>query len=250
MSQLMPLTDASLLATNHQTELNLLPFLAENLAKFRLHKCQVSHALISQHEPMKLIYHYERLDDTIKDRLPLQGQLLMDFDKPMTREMFAQKAGITLAEVAQPWQLKFIGKIVLFCEQPEIALRLHWTNTLKPFDVVMVKELLQAVEHSFANWQLIDSVEVISKDPNLRLTINNNSIDSIENYFDSATTPSNTASHIWQLQGSQAFVPLPSAVAIALQAFLANQAIVKDTWLSAMQQAAEQYASEWQDQLN
>lgn len=240
MSLFTPLPDSSVVSVSDaHLVLPLLPFVADNLAKFRLYKCHVSDAMISQHEPMKLIYHYEQLDEVIKENLPFQGTLLRDFDKPMTRMVFAQKAGLEIADVAQPWQLKFVGRIVLFCEQPEIALRLHWTNTLKPFAIVAVKDLQQAVEQSFVHWQWIDTVEVISKDPNLCLTAQIDNAPHELPEMGKATSPI----PLWQLQASQAFVPLPTSVAVALQQFLLHHPLVKETWLPMLQQVAKEQAT-------
>lgn len=214
-----------------QNTLPLLDFLADNLAKSRLHRCQLVEHLISQDQLMKLIYHYERLDDTIKAQLPLQGQLLVNFDKLLSREGFSQLAQLEIGQVAKPWQLKFVGKLVLFFEQPEIALRLQWTNTLKPFEIIENRDLIAAVNASFANWQFIGAVEVVSKSPDLTLIAPHPDL----------VTP-------WQLQACQSFVTLPSVLSHSVQQFFHDNILVNELWLPAMQETATDMAQQWLEQ--
>lgn len=208
--------------------LAILPFLGDNLAHSRLHRCQITDYIIDKQLPMKLIYHYERLSEALKAEIPLQGQLLANFDKLMSQAQFAQLIGISADKLTQPWQLKFNGKLVLFFEQPEIALRLHFSNTLKPFEIVSSKNLEAAVAASFENWQWVDTVEIVSKDPHLSVFAHHPLL-----------------SEQWQLQGSNGFVYMPLALAHSIQQFLRDNDVVQTHWLPAMVQAAQTQAKHW-----
>lgn len=220
-------------SSNHKTnfpsnELPLLEFLGQNLEKSQIHRCLLTQSLISQDEPLQLIYHYENLDEAVKSHLPLQGNLLVNFNQSMTREMFASIAKVEVDQIASPWQLKFMGKIVIYFEQPEIALRLHWANTLKPFEIVNTPSLELSITPAFENWQFIERVEVICKDPNVTLTAE----------LEHLSQP-------WQQGISQSFVALPASLSLVIQQFLHEQQIVKEKWLSMMIEAADLAAQTW-----
>lgn len=233
------------------TPIDLLDWLTQDFGEkkstitWQIYKCQLTDSLISQHEPMKLIYHYERLDDEQKANFPLNGALLKQFDRLMNREDFAELLKIDVKNVAKPWQLKFSGKLVIFSENPEVAIRLHWTNTLKPFEPVYTADLATAVEQAFNHWQFVDTVEVISKSPRIRL---------IAPYkTPSKTTPSNTESSeqitTWQPMSNQQFEPMPAPLALEIQHLLTNSDSVQQLWLPRLKESALEKASEWQENL-
>ncbi|TRT16013.1 hypothetical protein DNP10_25075, partial [Salmonella enterica subsp. enterica serovar Panama] len=122
--------------TKNKTIIDLLALITDTMPQWKVHRCQVTDVLISQHRPMKFIYHYEYLSDLLKLQHPLNGQLLASFDRLLTREQFAQMLGIHLHQVVNPWQIKFAGKLVVFYQHPDIALRLHWVNTIKTFEPI------------------------------------------------------------------------------------------------------------------
>ncbi len=198
--------------------LDLFDYLAESLERWQIYKCHITQMLVSQNQPIKLIYHYEKLSDDDKTRYPLQGELLKQFNQLMTQEQFANHLGIELQRVANPWQLKFTGKLIVFTDNPEIALRLYWTNTLKPFELLYHQQLLSAVDDSWKHWQFIDNVEIINKNPNIQL---------IAKHDDLPQT--------WQASNHQQFEQLPSVIALTIQQFLLENHIVKEVWLKYIQ---------------
>lgn len=219
------------------TPIDILAWLTQDFTEnkttlaWQIHKCQLTDSLISQHQPMKLIYHYERLGDDQKAHFPLNGALLKQFDRLITREDFADLLKIDVNHVAKPWQLKFSGKLVIFTDNPEVAIRLHWTNTLKPFEPVYTADLATAVEQAFSHWQFVDTVEVISKSPSIRL-IAPYKIDS-----EQITT--------WQPVSNQQFEPMPAPLALAIQQLLTNSDSVQQLWLPRLKQSALEKASDW-----
>lgn len=195
-------------------------------SQWQIHKAQITHSLLSQDLPIQLIYHYEKLDDDIKAKYPLNGTLLKQFSTLMTRAEFVQRpevAGLTLDEIATPWQLKFTGKLVIFTQNPEVAIRLWWTNTLKEFELVYSRELETAIEKSFHHWQFVDSVEVICKTPNVLLTAQPNE-DNLP----------------WQLAATANFVTLPAVIGLAIQKILNDNEFVKTYWLPVLIDLAKQ----------
>lgn len=206
------------------SEIDLLPFIADTLEHWQIHRCQINHALISQHEPMKMIYHYEQLPDNIKENHPLSGILLQKFDQLMLADDFATLLQIDPKHVAKPYQIKFTGKLVVFHSNPDIAMRLQWTNTLKNFDTVNEKDVNLAVEQAFTNWHFIDNVEMINKTPNLLFFV------------------ANEQGERWQLLNSLQFDNVPQSLAITLQQFLHDNDHVKKVWFEQLQAVALAYS--------
>lgn len=200
-----------------EQSIDLLPFIGDTLEHWQIHRCQLNHAMISQHQPMKLIYHYEQLPDNIKKNHPLTGVLLQKFDQLMLVEDFANLLQIDPKQVAKPYQIKFTGKLVVFHSNPDIAIRLQWTNTLKSFEPVYEKDVNVAVEQAFTNWHFIDNVEMINKTPNLLFFV------------------ANEQGERWQLLNNSQFDNVPQSLAITLQQFLHDHAHVKNVWLAQMQ---------------
>lgn len=220
----------ALSSTDSPQAIPLLSLLGDSLVHWQLHRCQITEALITKQAPMKMLYHYEHLAEPIKSAHPLQGRLLLDFDTPMSAERFASLLGIEQKDVATPWQLKFNGKLVIFLESLEVALRLHWTNTLKPFEPVYQTDLATAIMASFEHWQFVGVVEVISKNSQVILTASHP--DFIQD---------------WQLTYSQAFSNLPAVLALEIQQYLHSAPSVSEMWLPQMQAVAHDFALQYQD---
>ena len=220
-------------STNNNTIIDLLALITDTMPQWKVHRCQVTDVLISQHRPMKFIYHYEYLSDLLKLQHPLNGQLLASFDRLLTREQFAQMLGIHLHQVVNPWQIKFAGKLVVFYQHPDIALRLHWVNTIKTFEPIYLQSKLSqaeslpyAIDNAFTNWQ-ITGVEIIQKNPQVELV------------YDSDDTNGNGVQSI--LPSTQ-FVPVPKPLANWMMAYFQSHPVIANEWLALIKSEAQSYA--------
>jgi len=180
---------------------------------------------------MKFIYHYEYLSDLLKLQHPLNGQLLASFDRLLTREQFAQMLGIHLHQVVNPWQIKFAGKLVVFYQHPDIALRLHWVNTIKTFEPIYLQSKLSqaeslpyAIDNAFTNWQ-ITGVEIIQKNPQVELV------------YDSDDTNGTQS-----ILPSTQFVPVPKPLANWMMAYFQSHPVIANEWLALIKSEAQSYA--------
>ena len=219
--------------TKNNTIIDLLALITDTMPQWKVHRCQVTDGVISQHLPMKFIYHYEYLSDLLKLQHPLNGQLLASFDRLLTREQFAQMLGIHLHQVVNPWQIKFAGKLVVFYQHPDIALRLHWVNTIKTFEPIYLQSKLSqaeslpyAIDNAFTNWQ-ITGVEIIQKNPQVELV------------YDSDDTNGNGVQSI--LPSTQ-FVPVPTPLAHWMMAYFQSNAVIANEWLALIKSEAQSYA--------
>ena len=231
-----PIIDSTLdnqTKTKNKTIIDLLALITDTMPHWKVHRCQVTDGVISQHLPMKFIYHYEYLSDLLKLQHPLNGQLLASFDRLLTREQFAQMLGIHLSQVANPWQIKFAGKLVVFYQHPDIALRLHWVNTIKTFEPIYLQSKLSqaeslpyAIDNAFTNWQ-ITGVEIIQKNPQVELV------------YDSDDTNGNGVQSI--LPSTQ-FVPVPKPLANWMIAYFQSHPVIANEWLALIKSEAQSYA--------
>lgn len=218
-------------STNNNTIIDLLALITDTMPQWKVHRCQVTDGVISQHRPMKFIYHYEYLSDLLKLQHPLNGQLLASFDRLLTREQFAQMLGIHLHQVVNPWQIKFAGKLVVFYQHPDIALRLHWVNTIKTFEPIYLQSKLSqaeslpyAIDNAFTNWQ-ITGVEIIQKNPQVELV------------YDSDDTNGTQS-----ILPSTQFVPVPKPLANWMMAYFQSNAVIANEWLALIKSEAQSYA--------
>lgn len=231
-----PIIDSTLdnqTKTKNNTIIDLLALITDTMPQWKVHRCQVTDGVISQHLPMKFIYHYEYLSDLLKLQHPLNGQLLASFDRLLTREQFAQMLGIHLHQVVNPWQIKFAGKLVVFYQHPDIALRLHWLNTIKTFEPIYLQSKLSqaeslpyAIDNAFTNWQ-ITGVEIIQKNPQVELV------------YDSDDTNGNGVQSI--LPSTQ-FVPVPKPLANWMMAYFQSHPVIANEWLALIKSEAQSYA--------
>ena len=219
--------------TKNNTIIDLLALITDTMPQWKVHRCQVTDGVVSQHLPMKFIYHYEYLSDLLKLQHPLNGQLLASFDRLLTREQFAQMLGIHLHQVVNPWQIKFAGKLVVFYQHPDIALRLHWVNTIKTFEPIYLQSKLSqaeslpyAIDNAFTNWQ-ITGVEIIQKNPQVELV------------YDSDDTNGNGVQSI--LPSTQ-FVPVPKPLANWMMAYFQSHPVIANEWLALIKSEAQSYA--------
>lgn len=213
---------------NHTT-LDLLEFINQ-FQDWQIHRCGLIQGFISQDEPVKLVYHYEQLSDEQKQQYPLQGELLKQFDQKMDRQQFANLLNININKIKKPYQMKFYGKLVIFCQNPELALRLYWTNTLKAFEMIDDKDLQTALQNAFLHWQFVDDVEFINKNPQVQFIVQGQE------------------GILWQNQQNQQFEKLPAWLAIDLQkSFM--QSDMSSLWFEQIYQSCLDFLTDWQEKM-
>lgn len=137
--------------------------LTDTAVSWRIHNCKISEKTVTQARPMLFLYHYDRLDDSIKQAHPLTPDLLAQFNTPMMAEDAAKLIGIDSALLSNPWQVKITGSLVVFSEALQLAVRLRWTNTGKPSQPIYTKEAADAVSCALKDWQFFGRVDVLYK---------------------------------------------------------------------------------------
>ena len=137
--------------------------LTDSSIAWRIHNCKISEKTVTQDLPMQFLYHYDSLDDVIKQTNPLTPQLLAKFNTPMTATDAAQLIGIDAALITSPWHVKVIGSLVVFSEALQLAVRLHWTNTGKATEQIYTKDAADALLAAFKNWQFFGRIDVLYK---------------------------------------------------------------------------------------
>lgn len=140
--------------------------LTDKAIAWRIHNCKISKKTITQDLPLPFLYHYDSLDDAIKQTHPLTPALLAQFNTPMTAQAAAKLIGIDAALLTSPWHVKVIGSLVVFSEALQLAIRLHWTNTGKDTQQIYTKDDADALTTAFKEWQFFGRVDVLYKNNN------------------------------------------------------------------------------------
>ena len=137
--------------------------LTDSAISWRIHNCKISKKTVTQDLPMLFLYHYDSLDEAIKQANPLTPKLLAQFNTPMSASAAATLIGIDKELITSPWHVKVTGSLVVFSEALQLAVRLHWTNTGKATQQIYTKESAEALITAFKDWQFFGRIDVLYK---------------------------------------------------------------------------------------
>ena len=149
--------------TRERNAMSLAEALSDKAISWRIHNCKISKKTITQDMPLPFLYHYDSLDDSIKQTYPLTPALLAQFNTPMTANEAAKLIGIDKALITSPWHVKVVGSLVVFSEALQLAVRLHWTNTGKDTQQIYTKDEADALTAAFKEWQFFGRIDVLYK---------------------------------------------------------------------------------------
>lgn len=156
--------------------------LTDKAISWRIHNCKVSKKTVTQDLPLLFLYHYDSLDDAIKQTHPLTPTLLAQFNTPMTANEAAKLIGINAELISSPWHVKVVGSLVVFSEALQLAVRLHWTNTGKETQQIYTRNEADAITAAVKDWQFFGRVDVLYKnDKQALVSIDGNSVDEASN---------------------------------------------------------------------
>lgn len=137
--------------------------LTDKAISWQIHNCKIIKKTVTQDLPLPFLYHYDSLDDAIKQTHPLTPELLIQFNTSMSAHEAAKLIGIDEELLTNPWHVKIIGSLVVFSEALQLAVRLHWTNTGKETQQVYTKDAADAIITAFKDWQFFGRVDVLYK---------------------------------------------------------------------------------------
>ncbi|MDN6275944.1 hypothetical protein [Psychrobacter sp.] len=137
--------------------------LTDTAINWQIHNCKITQKTVTQDLPLPFLYHYDSLDDSVKQAHPLTPSLLAQFNTPMNAQKAAELIGIDEALITSPWHVKIIGSLVVFSEALQLAVRLHWTNTGKQTQQVYTKDASKALTTALKDWQFFGRMDVLYK---------------------------------------------------------------------------------------
>ena len=137
--------------------------LTDKAISWQIHNCKIIKNTVTQDLPLPFLYHYDSLDDAVKQSHPLTPELLLQFNTPMSAHEAAKLIGIDEELLTSPWHVKVIGSLVVFSEALQLAVRLHWTNTGKETQQIYTKDAADAMIAAFKDWQFFGRVDVLYK---------------------------------------------------------------------------------------
>lgn len=128
---------------------------------WQVHNCKLTQSICRQDLPLPFLYHYDQLDPTIKANHPLSGQLLLNFNTPMLPAEAAHLLNISQSNIPSPWHVKLAGSLVVFSDELQLAVRLHWTNTIQTTQPLYCQTAENAKLESIKEWQFIGRVDIL-----------------------------------------------------------------------------------------
>ena len=137
--------------------------LSDKTIGWKIHNCKITKKTVTQDLPLPFLYHYDSLNDAIKQANPLTPTLLSQFNTPMSTHEAAKLIGINEALISSPWHVKIIGSLVVFSEALQLAVRLHWTNTGKDTQQLYTQNEADAITAAFKDWQFFGRIDVLYK---------------------------------------------------------------------------------------
>ncbi len=152
--------------------------LIDKAISWRIHNCKVSEKTLTQDLPLQFLYHYDSLEQSIKQANPLTPALLSQFNTLMTASEAAKLIGIDAGLILQPWHVKVTGSLVVFSEALQLAVRLHWTNTGKATEQIYSQNAADALAIAFEDWHFFGRVDVLYKnDKQALMSIDEENVD-------------------------------------------------------------------------
>lgn len=130
---------------------------------WQVHRCQLSQLNAAFDAPLPFLAQYDTLSDELKSAHPLSFEQLKNMDTPMTTADAAALIGVKDSDLKKAWQVKYVGKVVIFCETLQLALRLHFSNTSKPAHAVYLPSQADAINEQASQWRTFGVVDVLTR---------------------------------------------------------------------------------------
>ncbi len=144
-------------------ELIIQALLVDDSVTWQVHNCKLTQQSIVYDGNLSLLAHYDTLDDELKCAHPLTMTLLKHMDKQLSADEAAAMIGVPASAIASAWQIKYVGRVVIFCEALQLALRIHFSNTSKHANALYIKDKHTALMNEAANWRSFGVVDVLTK---------------------------------------------------------------------------------------
>lgn len=130
---------------------------------WQLHNCKISQQICEFDAPIAFLTHYGGLDDDTKEQYPLTFAQIKAGERLMSSDAFAQSVGIDTSQIKKPWQIKYLGSVVIACLPIKLAIRLHFSNTAKPVQTVYAQSRQDALTQESKKWGVFGVVDVLYK---------------------------------------------------------------------------------------
>lgn len=156
-------------------------FLLSDPNDLRLHNCKFLQATAEFDEPMSLLAHYDSLSDELKNSHPLSFDLLKQMNQLMHADEVIHLLGLSHNAIKKAWHIKYVGRTVFFCEQAQLAVRVHFSNTSKKNVAVYANDKMSAWATQAGVWRFFGVVDVLYKGRG-KILIDDYVIEKQENY--------------------------------------------------------------------
>lgn len=145
--------------------------------EWKVHNCKLSQLSCEYDTPISLLEHYQGLPDELQDTNSLSFDVLKRLNEKMSVDEVAYLLNIDKSHFKKPYQIKYLGKAVIFCERLQIALRFHFSNTAKAYQAVFFSNKKDALELESQNWRAFGVVDILYKGQGELMSLDNNGDD-------------------------------------------------------------------------
>lgn len=145
--------------------------------EWKVHNCKLSQLSCEVDTPISLLEHYQGLPDELQDTNSLSFDVLKRLNEKMSVDEVAYLLNIDKSHFKKPYQIKYVGKAVIFCERLQIALRFHFSNTAKAYQAVFLSNQKDALELESQNWRAFGVVDILYKGQGEFISLDNNGDD-------------------------------------------------------------------------
>lgn len=138
--------------------------------QWKVHNCKLSQAMCDSDTAITLLEHYNGLPDELQNAHSLTFEQLRHLNDKMSVAEVAQFLNIPAQHFKKYFQIKYIGRAVIFCENPQIAIRFNFSNTAKPAQTVFLPKA-QAIAEQAVAWRAFGVVDVLYKEQNKMVSL-------------------------------------------------------------------------------
>lgn len=151
------------MTTSETTSSSIQALLLDGAYVWQVHNCKLTKAQCVFDAPMPLLAHYQGLPESIQDTHPLDFAALQHLNTVMDTKTAADIVKIDAQFFQKSYQIKYIGRAVIFCPDLKIALRFYFTNTSKDTQTVFIQDKISAIQSQAVNWRAFGVVDVLYK---------------------------------------------------------------------------------------
>lgn len=158
--------------------------IADAQVVWQVHNCRLQSCSAVYDAPLLFLLQYDTLDPKVKAQYPLTPELLQQINQSGSTTEIASFMGIDSQLFKKAWHIKYTGRVVIFNELLQLALRFYFSNTAKKAQTVYLPNKHEALTQECENFYAFGVVDVLYKGikPLVSVADDTISINAVPNY--------------------------------------------------------------------